>query len=104
MKPSLSTPSCSNSAHRTGSLWTATFLHASHNIFLQAIFTTLTGDTGLTKHAIDEFGFVVPLVIVATAVWFWRKRTNAIIAFNEVQVSQKRIRDATLSVKSSRAC
>jgi len=53
--------------------WTATFLHASHNLFIQGIFTPLTGDTGPTRYAVDEFGFVLPLVIGATAVWFWRK-------------------------------
>jgi membrane protease YdiL (CAAX protease family) len=37
---------------RTGSLWTATFLHASHNLFIQGIFTPLTGDTGPTRYAI----------------------------------------------------
>ena len=50
---------------RSGSLWTATFLHASHNLFIQAIFTPLTGNTRPTPDAIDEFGFVLPLVIAA---------------------------------------
>jgi membrane protease YdiL (CAAX protease family) len=66
---------------KTGSLWTATFLHASHNLFVQAIFTPLTGDTGPTRYAIDEFGFVLPLVIGATAVWFWRRREVALAAW-----------------------
>ena len=57
---------------KTGSLWTATFLHASHNLFIQGIFTPLTGDTGPTRYAIDEFGFL-PLVIGVAAVWFWAK-------------------------------
>ena len=29
----------------SGSLWTTTFLHASHNTLIQAVFTPLTGDT-----------------------------------------------------------
>jgi len=66
---------------KTGSLWTATFLHASHNLFIQAIFTPLTGDTGPTKYAIDEFGFVLPLVVATTAVWFWRNRAIALTAW-----------------------
>jgi uncharacterized protein len=68
---------------RTGSLWTATFLHASHNLFIQAIFTPLTSDTGPTRYAIDEFGFVLPLVIGATAVWFWRRREVALAAWHD---------------------
>jgi membrane protease YdiL (CAAX protease family) len=71
---------------KTGSLWTATFLHASHNLFIQGIFTPLTGDTGPTRYAIDEFGFVLPLVIGATAVWFWRKREVALAAWRERRV------------------
>jgi hypothetical protein len=45
------------------------------------IFTPLTGDTGPTRYAIDEFGFVLPLVIGATAVWFWRRRDVALAAW-----------------------
>jgi membrane protease YdiL (CAAX protease family) len=68
---------------RTGSLWTATFLHASHNLFIQGIFTPLTGDTGPTRYAIDEFGFVLPLVVGATAIWFWRRREIALTAWRK---------------------
>jgi membrane protease YdiL (CAAX protease family) len=68
---------------KTGSLWTATFLHASHNLFIQGIFTPLTGDTGPTRYAVDEFGFVLPLVIGATAVWFWRRREVALAAWRD---------------------
>jgi uncharacterized protein len=71
---------------RTASLWTATFLHASHNLFIQAILTPVTGDTGPTRYAIDEFGFVLPLVIGATAVWFWRRREVALTAWHERHV------------------
>src|SRR5262245_59028340 len=71
---------------KTGSLWTATFLHASHNLFVQAIFTPLTGDTGPTRYAVDEFGFVLPLVICATAVWFWRRRDVALAAWRDNRV------------------
>jgi CAAX protease family protein len=70
---------------KTGSLWTATFLHASHNLFIQGIFTPLTGDTGPTRYAIDEFGFVLPLVIGVTAIWFWRRRDVAMAAWREAQ-------------------
>jgi membrane protease YdiL (CAAX protease family) len=59
---------------RSNSLWTAVLLHASHNLFIQSIFTPLTGDTGKTNYYVDEFGIVLPLVAVCVAIFFWSKR------------------------------
>ncbi|MCX7513514.1 CPBP family intramembrane glutamic endopeptidase [Frateuria hangzhouensis] len=60
---------------RSGSLWTAAVMHASHNLFIQAFFTPITTARGaITPYAIDEFGFVLPLVMVVVAVAFWLRR------------------------------
>jgi membrane protease YdiL (CAAX protease family) len=59
---------------KSGSLWTGAILHASHNLYIQGIFTPLTRNTGKTAWYIDEFGCVVPLVSVVFAVYFWRRR------------------------------
>jgi uncharacterized protein len=59
---------------KSGSLWTGAILHASHNLYIQAIFTPLTRNTGKTARYIDEFGCVLPLVVVVFAVYFWSKR------------------------------
>ncbi|MGS2739520.1 CPBP family intramembrane glutamic endopeptidase [Sinomicrobium sp. M5D2P17] len=59
---------------KSGSLWTAVILHASHNLFIQAIFTPLTIDNGNTAYFTDEFGAVLPLVTLGFAVYFWRRR------------------------------
>jgi membrane protease YdiL (CAAX protease family) len=59
---------------RSGSLWTGVFLHASHNLIIQAILTPLTLDTGRTKYVIDEFGCALALVAVVAAVLVWRRR------------------------------
>lgn len=59
---------------KTGSLWTGVLLHASHNLFVQAIFTPLTRNTGPTKYFIDEFGLALPVVCLVVAWLFWRKR------------------------------
>ena len=59
---------------KSGSLWTGALLHASHNLYVQAIFTPLTRNTGKTAWFIDEFGAVLPLVTVAIAVYFWTRR------------------------------
>lgn len=59
---------------RSGSLWTGVLLHNSHNIFVQSIFTPLTVNTGKTQYFIDEFGIVLPLVMLAFAIYFWTRR------------------------------
>lgn len=59
---------------KSGSLWTAAILHASHNLYIQAIFTPLTRNTGKTAWFIDEFGCVLPIVAIVFAVYFWRRR------------------------------
>ena len=59
---------------KSGSLWTGALLHASHNLYVQNIFTPLTRDTGKTAWFIDEFGLMLPLVTIAFAVYFWARR------------------------------
>jgi hypothetical protein len=59
---------------KSGSLWTGVILHASHNLYIQAIFTPFTRDTGRTNWYIDEFGIVLPIVVSVVAVYFWRRR------------------------------
>jgi membrane protease YdiL (CAAX protease family) len=59
---------------KSGSLWTGAMLHASHNLFVQVIFTPLTRNTGKTAWYIDEFGGVLPAVIVVFAFCFWSRR------------------------------
>jgi uncharacterized protein len=61
---------------KSGSLWTGAILHASHNLYIQAIFTPLTRDTGKTAWYIDEFGAVLPLVALAFGIYFWSKRSD----------------------------
>lgn len=67
---------------QTGNLWTGVLLHASHNLFVQSVFTPLTRDTGPTKFFIGEFGIVLPVVSVLVAVVFWRKRHELMPATN----------------------
>jgi uncharacterized protein len=51
----------------SGSLWTTVLLHGSHNIFIQAVFTPMSGFTRLTPYVIDEFGFGLALAAVVVA-------------------------------------
>lgn len=58
---------------RTGSLWPAVVLHASHNCLIQRVYTPLT-IKGLGTHLyIDEFGCLLPVVSIALAVYFCRR-------------------------------
>jgi len=59
---------------KSGSLWTGALLHASHNLYIQGIFTPMTSDTGKTAWFIDEFGAVLPVVVILFAIYFWKKR------------------------------
>jgi membrane protease YdiL (CAAX protease family) len=54
---------------RSGSLWTGMLAHASHNLFIQGLLTPMTLPRGaITPYAIDEFGFAVPAMALATAI------------------------------------
>jgi uncharacterized protein len=57
---------------RSGSVWPAALLHASHNLFIQGFFDTVTVDTGVTKYLLSEFGAVLALTAAITAWLFWR--------------------------------
>lgn len=59
---------------RSGSLWTGVILHTSHNLYVQRIFTPLTAESGKTQYFIDEFGAVLPFVMLLFAIYFWTRR------------------------------
>ena len=60
---------------RSKSLWAPVILHATHNLFIQALFTPLTKTTADTKYFIDEFGVVIPFVCMCFAFFYWSKRS-----------------------------
>lgn len=59
---------------KSGSLWTGVIFHASHNMFIQAIFDSVTVDTGWTRYVTSEFGIGLALVYALMGFVFWRKR------------------------------
>jgi len=62
---------------RSGSVWTGALVHAGVNLFNQVVFVPLTAPRGgITAYTIDESGFMLPVVIVATALLFWRRRRD----------------------------
>jgi len=59
---------------RSGSVWPAAILHASHNLFIQSFFDRVTVDTGPTRWLTGEFGAALAVALVVTSLIFWRAR------------------------------
>jgi membrane protease YdiL (CAAX protease family) len=59
---------------RSGSLWTATLFHGTHNVVVQGVLDPSTVDTGPTPWIATEFGIGLALVGVLLGLYFWRRR------------------------------
>jgi uncharacterized protein len=59
---------------RSGSLWTGVLLHGSHNAFIQSFFDPITGDTGMTRYIIGEFGAGLTITAILVGAYFWSRR------------------------------
>jgi uncharacterized protein len=70
---------------KSGSLWTAVVLHASHNLIIQAILDPLTQDTGITPYIVTEFGIGLALAAGIMGVVFWRMMKGKAAGLEEMQ-------------------
>ena len=61
---------------KSGSLWPAALLHASHNTFVYPIFERLTSDTEITPYLTGEFGVGLALTSMVIAYVFWRRQRD----------------------------
>lgn len=59
---------------KSGSLWTAALLHASHNFFVQLIFDRMTLNFGLAPYLTTEFGAGIAIAYALVAFYYWRRR------------------------------
>ncbi|MGC9312730.1 MAG: CPBP family intramembrane glutamic endopeptidase [Sediminispirochaetaceae bacterium] len=59
---------------KSGSLWPAVVLHASHNLFIQSIFDGLTADSGVTLYITTDFGAGLALFYGAAAFFLWKRK------------------------------
>ena len=53
---------------RSGSLWPCALLHATHNLFVQAVFDSATVDRGSVNYLTGEFGIGLA-VTIGIAAW-----------------------------------
>ncbi len=60
---------------RSNSIWPAAMLHASHNVFVQAILDRMTATAGRALYITTEFGCGLVLTVGAAALYFWTRRT-----------------------------
>ncbi len=58
---------------KTYSVWPAVIFHMSHNVFLQKFFGPMTLGNANSAWFLDEFGLVVPSVLVVIAVYYGRR-------------------------------
>jgi membrane protease YdiL (CAAX protease family) len=58
---------------KSKSLWPAVILHASHNLFIQRIYTPITVKGADTHFYIDEFGIMMPIIICLLAIYYLKK-------------------------------
>jgi uncharacterized protein len=72
---------------KSGSLWTGAVLHASHNLFIQAIFDRMTAPMGRALYVTTEFGFGLVLTVGAFALYFWTRRNEVASAGEKAAMS-----------------
>ena len=63
---------------RSGSLWPAALMHATHNVFIQAFLTPLTVATALTPWILDEFGVGLATTAALGGWLAWRAQARAV--------------------------
>jgi uncharacterized protein len=63
---------------RSDSVWPPIFLHASHNLWMQSIFSPLTTDKEYTKWVAGDLGLAFVIVAAVVAAVFWAKRGDAV--------------------------
>lgn len=58
---------------KSDSLWPAVVFHMSHNVFLQKFFGPMTDADARSAWFMDEFGVVLPGILVPIAIYYWIK-------------------------------
>jgi membrane protease YdiL (CAAX protease family) len=61
---------------KSGSLWTAMFIHGNHNLYIQRVFPSLTENTEMTHYFTGEFGSALAIMTLIVAFIFWSMRSQ----------------------------
>jgi hypothetical protein len=61
---------------RSGSVWTAVTMHASHNLFIQGVFDRLTIPGESTEYITTELGAGLAGAYTLIAYWCWKQRAS----------------------------
>jgi len=85
---------------KSGNLWTAALLHASHNLFIQDVFDRLTDPTGISPYITGEFGIGLALTSLVVAYVFWRMQRDASLRTQPVQAQKTRFLDESFAFNS----
>lgn len=59
---------------KSGSVWPAVFLHASHNVFFNNVYDPLMARYPLTDFFVTEFGLGLMVINVLMALYIWARR------------------------------
>lgn len=61
---------------KSNSLWTASLLHASHNLFVPGVFDNVVRNTGSTLWYTTVFGAALAVTSALFAIYFWMRRSE----------------------------
>ena len=59
---------------KSGSVWTGTIYHASHNFFIQDLFDKILVEKGHTVYFLTEMGLGLCICSILIAFLFWKLR------------------------------
>ena len=71
---------------KSKSLWPAAMLHASHNLFIQAIFDRSTNAVGKSLYVTTEFGAGLALTVAVCAIVLWTRRGDIDTRTSELDI------------------
>jgi membrane protease YdiL (CAAX protease family) len=62
---------------QSGSVWAASILHGSHNVFMLYVFNVLTNNTGNTWLYVSETGVLTAIIGLMLGIIFWSMKTQS---------------------------